>query len=39
VSHWSHTGQVASRPGSYGRLVRLADVESLAEERARHGRS
>jgi hypothetical protein len=33
VSHWSHTGQVASRPGSYGRLVRLADVEALAEKR------
>jgi hypothetical protein len=33
VSHWGSTGKVATRPGPYGRLVRLADVESLAEKR------
>jgi hypothetical protein len=33
VSHWGSTGKVATRPGPYGRLVRLTDVEALAEER------
>jgi hypothetical protein len=32
VSRWAKTGKVASRPGPYGRLVRLADVQALAAQ-------
>jgi hypothetical protein len=32
VSSWAMTGKVASRPGPYGRLVRLVDVQALAAQ-------
>jgi excisionase family DNA binding protein len=35
ISYWSMIGKVASTPGRYGRLVRLADVQALATEAQR----
>jgi hypothetical protein len=32
VSNWAHAGKVASMPGPYGRLVRLADVQDMAAQ-------
>jgi hypothetical protein len=34
VSYWAQTGKVASRPGPYGLVVRLGDVQALAQARA-----
>jgi DNA-binding transcriptional MerR regulator len=34
VRRWAYTGKVASKPGRYGQLVRLVDVQALAEAHA-----
>src|SRR5437660_1631756 len=32
VSNWARVGMVATKPGPYGRLVRLVDVQALAAQ-------